>query len=149
ITHNANDVDDLTQDILIKAYRSLDAYRGGSFRAYVARIARNHCYDVARKARARAQDVELPETLVAPEPGPEDQVVQQETLAEVAVAVRQLKEVDQEILLLRHVHAFSFEEIAEATGLQEGAVRTRLTRARQRIMRMVEGRERCESPQLG
>ncbi|WP_029423123.1 RNA polymerase sigma factor [Alicyclobacillus macrosporangiidus] len=148
ITRDANDVEDLTQEIMLKVYRSLDGYRGGSFRAYVARIARNHCYDVLR----RRQTGELPladETLATVAPGPEELVVQREAVWEVAQAINQLHPLDREILLLRHVHQFSYDEIAAAVNMRPGAIRTRVARARRKLVDLVNGREMREAPELG
>ncbi|MCL6515686.1 sigma-70 family RNA polymerase sigma factor [Alicyclobacillus sp.] len=148
ITRDPNDVEDLTQEIMLKAYRSLDGYRGGSFRAWLARIARNHCYDVLR--RRQTDDLPLAdEVLATVEPGPEDVVVWREAVWEVAQAINRLPPVDREILLLRHVHQFSYDEIAAAVNMRPGAVRTRVVRARRKLADLVDGREIRETPELG
>lgn len=144
ITHDANDVDDIAQDVFLKAYQSLSGFRGGSFRAYLGRITRNHCYDVLRRRKARSgvAFIELvPDEWPSTEHSPEDTVVARETVAEVSAVLDTMNQVDKEILLLRHVHQFSYDEIAGVLNMKVGAVRTRISRARQRVVEEVEKSE--------
>src|SRR6185312_9667444 len=46
--------EDATQDAFIQAYRALDTFRGGSFRAWLMRIVTNRCYDMLRAGNRRA-----------------------------------------------------------------------------------------------
>src|SRR3954454_19570888 len=48
--------EDATQDAFIQAYRALDTFRGGSFRAWLMRIVTNRCYDMLRSGTRRAAD---------------------------------------------------------------------------------------------
>jgi RNA polymerase sigma factor (sigma-70 family) len=152
ITRNANDVEDVTQDVFLKAYQAAAAFRGGSFRAYLARIARNHCYDLLRQRRARkdSESIEyVDETWASNAAGPEDIVVNREMYREMRTLMNTLKDVDREILFLRHVQQFTYEEIAGVVGLRTGTVRTRISRARQKLVELTEGREKDETSQLG
>ncbi|KPV43331.1 RNA polymerase sigma factor [Alicyclobacillus ferrooxydans] len=151
ITHNPNDVDDITQEVFIKAYQSLASFRGGSFRAYLARIARNHCYDVLRRKRVRPETT-LGDLTVEQWPGtdggPEDVFLDKETALEVRHLLDQLGEVDRELMILRHLNEFSYEEIAEVVGMRPGAVRTRISRARQKMQELMERRGQGETPAI-
>lgn len=141
ITRNPNEVDDITQEVLIKAYQSLSSFRGGSFRAYLARIARNHCYDMLRRKKVRKETLYGDMTIEqwpGPDEGPEAQVIHQEFAEEVRQLLDELGEVDREIIVLRHLNEFSYEEIAETLGMRPGAVRTRISRARQKMQNLVE-----------
>lgn len=152
ITRNSNDVEDIAQEVFFKAYRSLGAFRGGSFRAYLGRIARNHCYDVLRHKRTTEGVAFLegvPDELPSVEKGPEDTVIEREMVGEVRQILDELQPSDREILLLRHVHQFSCEEIALVLGIKPGAVRTRLSRARQRVLEVVERRNGHAALDLG
>jgi DNA-directed RNA polymerase specialized sigma24 family protein len=51
--------------------------------------------------------------------------------------------------LLRHVHRFSYEEIGSVVGMNPGAVRTRVSRARHKVMARLERRWLCGSSDLG
>jgi RNA polymerase sigma-70 factor (ECF subfamily) len=152
ITRDSNDVEDVAQEVFLKAYRSLGAFRGGSFRAYLGRIARNHCYDVLRRRKAAAgiRFVEgVPDDWPSVEKGPEDTVIADELAGEVRHILNDLQPSDREILLLRHVHQLRCEEIALVLGITPGAVRTRLTRARRRVLEEVERRNGHAALDLG
>lgn len=151
ITHNQNDVEDVTQDVFLKAVQSFASFRGGSFRAYLARIARNQCYDLLRQRKSRGGNaVEfIDDAWASSAAGPEEVLLQREAVDEMAGYLNGLKSVDKEIMFLRHVCDFSYEEISEAVGLRPGAVRTRVARARQRLVELMERSERDESPRLG
>lgn len=148
ITRNPNEVDDITQEVFIKAYQSLASFRGGSFRAYLARIARNHCYDMLRRKRVRKEtlfgDMTV-EQWPGMEQGPEDVVLNKELAKEVRQLLDELGEVDREIMVLRHLNEFSYDEIAETLGMRPGAVRTRISRARQKMQELVERRGQGEA----
>ncbi|QSO54400.1 RNA polymerase sigma factor [Alicyclobacillus curvatus] len=148
ITRNPNDVDDITQDVFIKAYQSLASFRGGSFRAYLARIARNHCYDLLRRKRVRRETL-LGDMTVEEWPGtddgPEDLLLNKEMASEIGQLLNHLSEIDREIVVLRHLSEFSYDEIAETMGMRPGAVRTRISRARQKILELIEGRGQDEA----
>ncbi|GMA49587.1 RNA polymerase sigma factor SigX [Alicyclobacillus contaminans] len=152
ITRSPNDVDDLVQEVMVKAYQSMSAFRGGSFRAYLAQIARNHCYDWMRRLQAKRaiQQVELvPEMRAGEDLGPEAALLQKESTTELMALLDELGHPDREILLLRHVHGLEYTEIAAALQMSPGAVRTRMSRARQKVMEKLQGRERHGSSQLG
>lgn len=145
ITRNPNDVDDITQEVLVKAYQSLASFRGGSFRAYLARIARNHCYDVLRRKRIR-QETPLDDIVVeqwaATDETPETAAMANETSREVHELLMELGEVDRTVMVLRHLNELSYAEIGEVMDMRAGAVRTRISRARQRVQELLERRAR-------
>ncbi|GGJ12327.1 RNA polymerase subunit sigma-24 [Alicyclobacillus cellulosilyticus] len=153
ILRDPGEVDDLVQEVFIKAYQAMDAFRGGSLRAYLGRIARNLCYDVLRRRRSArtglGQVAPIPDELPDASDGPEDLIIGRETALLVAAILDELNQLDREILLLRHVHQFSYEEIAAVVGLRPGAVRTRISRARQRVLAELERRECLATPHLG
>lgn len=152
ITRNVDDMEDVTQDVFLKAYLATDTFRGGSFRAFLARITRNHCYDILRQRKARQNMISIEyvdEAWESDAPGPEAVLLDHELHREIGLLLQQLKEVDREIMLLRHVHQFSYDEIADAVGMRAGAVRTRIVRARQKLIELVEGREIDGTSDLG
>lgn len=153
ILRDANDVEDVTQEVFIKAYQSLPNYRGGSFSAYVTRIARNHCYDQLRqtKTKKRATYLEpLTEDITASvERTPEATVLAGETATEIMLVLDELETPDRDILLMKHVYDMSYEEIAEVMGMRIGAVRTRISRARKRFMSVMQRRDGGEASFMG
>lgn len=152
ILRSPNDVEDVTQDVFIKAYESLSSFRGGSFRAYVSQIARNHCYDVLRRGKSRRHildTAELSDNLSSSFAEPEPSVLASELASELQTLLAQMARVDREILLMKHVYGFSYEEIAACLQMRVGTVRTRVSRSRQRLVTALEGRENGEPSILG
>jgi RNA polymerase sigma-70 factor (ECF subfamily) len=152
ILHSPNDVEDVTQEVFLKAYQSLGAFRGGSFKSYVTRIARNHCYDILRKSKSHKRveaTVELDDNLPDGGGTPEEAMIQAESALQLQRILETIPELDREILLMKHVHGFSYDEIAEVLDMKVGTVRTRISRARQRLMTDMQRRESDEPSFLG
>jgi RNA polymerase sigma-70 factor (ECF subfamily) len=123
------DADDLVQEVFLSAWKRLDSLREpAAFGGWLARIARNRAADFHRRA---TEDVELPETLEAPDATAE----RVEALAALDV-VRSLPEAYRETLILRLVEGLSGPEIAERTGLTAASVRVNLHRG----MKLLRGK---------
>ena len=133
---------DLTQQALMRAYVSLDGFRGDSgFYTWLYRIAVNVTLD-AREKRARSPEVggEMlaagtddearfePAAKAADDPA--EQVLASEREAEVAKAVRSLDDDHRSVLVLRDIEGMGYDEIASVLGLPRGTVKSRLHRAR-------------------
>jgi RNA polymerase sigma-70 factor (ECF subfamily) len=130
---------DAAQDAFIAAYRRLDTYRGGSFRAWLYRIATNTCYDELRRLKRR------PVTAIEDLPGAEaddgppipadtaspEQAVQQAELARaIQRCIATLHNDQRAVLVLSDVEGLSYQEITDITGATLGTVKSRLSRAR-------------------
>ena len=131
---------DATQDGFLKAYRSLDKFRGGSFKAWLMRIVANTCLDQLR-ARRRRQTTSFDE-LLDPEQapclidrgrGPEEHAVNQELRRAIQLGMRALPADQRAVIVLSDVEGFSYAEIAQATGMALGTVKSRLSRARAKM----------------
>ncbi len=131
---------DATQDGFLKAYRKLDQYRGGSFKAWLLRIITNTCYDLLRAHRRRPTssldkdpeegDGEHDATLLDTAERPDDYVMRQELAGTIQAAINQLPPDQRTVLVLSDVEGMNYQEIAEATGAALGTVKSRLSRAR-------------------
>jgi RNA polymerase sigma-70 factor (ECF subfamily) len=132
------DAEDVVQDALLSAWRSMASFEGTSFRAWMFRIVTNRSLD---RVRARRRRPELP--LDPPEdesevwaepaaPGPDLSEVAsaREALAVVEEALREVPEEQRAALLLRDVEGFTYEEIALITSSEIGTVKSRIHRAR-------------------
>jgi RNA polymerase sigma factor (sigma-70 family) len=132
------DAEDVVQDALISAWRSIGSFEGGSFRAWVFRIATNRAIDVVRARRRRGElPLEPPEDAevewaepVATTPDPAEIASQGEALAVVEEALRGLPAEQGAALMLRDIEGFSYEEIAHITASEIGTVKSRIHRAR-------------------
>lgn len=131
--------DDAAQETFITAYRSLNGYRGGSFRAWLFRIATNTCYDELRRRKRRpaASFEELPgadsddgPTLPAASPTPEQAAQQSELHRAIEQCIQALQPDQRLVLILSDVEGLNYQEIADSAGVNLGTVKSRLSRAR-------------------
>lgn len=133
---------DLTQEVFIKVYGSLARYRSEyKFSTWIYKIAHNAAVDHLRRhamrehslsAEADGDTFELP--IASGKPSPEQESEKRERRAEIESVVGQLPGAYRELVVLRHSHDLSYDEIAEVTGLPLGTVKNRLFRARE-VMR--------------
>jgi len=139
---NADAAADSCQDSFIKAYKAIGQYRGGSFKSWLLRIVTNTCYDQIRyKNRRPATSLEdLVEesedghgNLVSPNELPEEEMLRGELGELLQHAINQLPEDQRLVLVLSDVQQFSYQEIADIIGQPLGTVKSRLSRARQRV----------------
>lgn len=137
------DAKDMAQEAFIRAYNSLDGFRGDSkFSVWLYRLTSNICIDFLR-SRGRRQTLSL--TYGDEEDGPEEYQIPDERFSpETQLERRELREAVnrglatlspeyREILLLREVSGLSYEEIARALNLEDGTVKSRLFRARKNL----------------
>ncbi|HEX8494677.1 MAG TPA: sigma-70 family RNA polymerase sigma factor [Pyrinomonadaceae bacterium] len=133
---------DLTQEVFIKVYNSLARYRSEyKFSTWIYKIAHNAAVDHLRRYSTREQSLisqsdgeqyDLP--IESGRLSPEQESEKRERRAEIEAVVRELPAVYRELIVLRHSHDLSYDEIAEVTNLPLGTVKNRLFRARE-IMR--------------
>ncbi len=130
---------DLTQEIFIKVYNSLDRYRSEfKFSTWIYKIAHNAAVDHLRRTATREQPLvvgaegeqfDLP--IESGRLSPEQESEQRERRVEIETVVRALPSNYRELIILRHSQDLSYEEIVEVTGLPLGTVKNRLFRARE------------------
>jgi RNA polymerase sigma-70 factor (ECF subfamily) len=136
--------EDAAQDAFIAAFRKLDTYRGGSFRAWLLRIVTNICYDELRRRQRRpttplepvdqeAEEIESPRWMEDPAGTPEDAAVQKELSAALKSCLDNLPAEFRSVVVLVDVQGMDYLEAAEAIGKPLGTVKSRLARARLRL----------------
>jgi RNA polymerase sigma-70 factor (ECF subfamily) len=113
------DVDDLVQDVFLRAFTRLKSLREpAAFGGWLAAIARNRATDYLRRTR---EQVELPAEMAGGD------AIAADTFAVLEV-IRQLPDAYRDTLLMRLVEGMSGAEIADRTGLTPGSVRVNLHR---------------------
>ena len=144
MTGNEVDAEDMAQETFLRAWRSLPAFQFESaFSTWLFRLTHNICIDHLRAQKRRpavsltvAED-EGEETVQLdvpdPSPGPEAAAILAEDHALLAAAMAQLPADYREILTLRAINDLSYSQIAEILHLQEGTVKSRLSRARTQL----------------
>ena len=143
MTGNSEDASDMTQEAFIKAYNSLQSFRGDSkFSVWIYRIATNVCLDFLRSKSRRPtvslsvedNDGEEVQLDVADESqSPELLLDRQMTRESVRRGLDTLSPEYRQILLLREIQGLSYDEISEALGLEVGTVKSRIFRARKKL----------------
>ena len=119
-----DEVDDLVQDTFVRAFGSLDAFRGeSSLRTWLFTIARRLHLDRRRSERRRRETVGVEEGDAATEYDALDGVVAAETEGRVRDAVARLTPTQREVFVLRVTEGMSYREIADVVGSTEGAAR--------------------------
>jgi RNA polymerase sigma-70 factor (ECF subfamily) len=150
ILHRREDVEDIAQQVFLKAYFSLKRFDGrAAFSTWLYRITLNECWDLLRKKKVRPllyesdlseeQAQYVAEAESADGAGP-DIRQRLETRQRVERLLAGLDERDRAMLILKEVEGFSIEEIAEILGLNGNTVKVRLFRARRRLVKMSKAR---------
>lgn len=135
---------DVTQDAFLHAYRAIDDFQGGSFRAWLMRITTNASYDHLRyKQRRPATSLEelVPDPdMDEPTPAltdvsetPEEYALRKELGRVMQGCLDGLPSDQKAVVVLSDVQGYSYEEIAQSTGVELGTVKSRLSRARARM----------------
>ena len=136
---------DLTQEVFIKVYNSLARYRSEfKFSTWIYKIAHNAAIDHIRRFAVREQalasgtDGERHEAMVESRRlTPEQESEREERRSEIESVVQLLPAAYRELIVLRHSHDLSYDEIAEVTGLPLGTVKNRLFRAREAMRHLL------------
>jgi RNA polymerase sigma-70 factor (ECF subfamily) len=138
---NSDSAADAVQDSFVKAYKSIGAFQGGSFKSWIIRIVSNTCYDLLRTRQYRMTDslddlpvdVDHAGPLEDPAESPADFAERSELSALIEASIAALPADLRLVLTLCDVHGYSYEEIAEMAQLPMGTVKSRISRARARI----------------
>lgn len=145
ILRRHEDVEDIAQQVFIKAYFSLKRFDGrAAFSTWLYRITLNECWDLLRKKKVRPllyesdlseeQSQRVASAENADGAGP-DIRQRLETRQRVEMLLAGLEERDRLMLILKEVEGFSIEEIAEVLDLNANTVKVRLFRARRRVVK--------------
>lgn len=116
--------EDLLMDIVLKAYENFDRFdpEKGSFKSWIFRIAHNHLVNYWRDHKE-----ELP--LEQAENVADESVPSELPSSAIHKVLSLLTDTEREIITLRYLNDLNFEEIADITGKNQGAIRTGLSRA--------------------
>lgn len=140
---DTSEAQDVAQESFIKAYRALGSFRGDSaFYTWLYRIAINTAknYLVSRSRRSAGYQIDIQDAEVfenAPQlqglETPERQLLNQEIIDTIRLAIDTLPEEMRTAIMLREFDGLSYEEIAFAMDCPVGTVRSRIFRAREAI----------------
>ena len=151
ILRNNADAEEAVQDTFIKVYKKIDSFNiSTNFSSWIYRIASNTAKDLLRKRKTHAVCIsfdkplneenrsdnirlEIPDNSKNPE-----KAIQEKELKEVILnQVTELPELYREVLQLRHIEDFTYEEISEILYCKVGTVKSRLARAREILRKQI------------
>src|SRR3954470_19897060 len=139
------DADDVVQEALVKAYRQISRYRGESgFRPWLLAIVANETRNLHRSRRRRDGLVLRAAAREAPEPtspDPAESVLTVERRRQLIDQLNSLDQRDREVLVCRFLLDLSEAETAVTLGLPKGTVKSRTSRALQKLRGRLVGQE--------
>lgn len=136
LTGNRQDAEDLTQDVFIRVFRSLDTYEPGNFPGWLHRITTNLFLDrVRRKSRLRMDGFGegAEDRLLSAEVLPESAVHDANFDPDIEAALASLSDEFRVAVVLCDIEGLSYEEIAGVLGVKLGTVRSRIHRGRTQL----------------
>lgn len=148
-TRDREDASDLAQEALVRAYEAFERFDGRNFKAWVLRILTNlyinRYRERQRVGRNDSLDEESSHEPVAPE-GTEDvaEMFRELLGQEVEQALAKVPDIFRTAVVLSDLEGLSYEEIAEATDVPIGTVRSRIARGRAILRRELESYARQE-----
>ena len=148
ILRDRQDAEEVTQDAFVRAHRGLESFRGeAAFSTWLHQIAinlaRNRYWYWWRRKRHKTisfdqpvsddNDTPLSEVFAADTHAPDEIVVNQEFVDQIAAAMERLNRKHREVLILRNIKNMSYENIAGVLGISVGTVKSRIARARESL----------------
>jgi RNA polymerase sigma-70 factor (ECF subfamily) len=135
---------DATQEAFISAFRALNSYRGGSFKAWLLRTVTNACYDELRRRKRRpttplepvtedGEEMDSPRWLTDPSASPEEQIDQADLEHAIQHCLDALPTDFKTVVVLADIQGLDYTEVARAAKVPLGTIKSRLARARLRL----------------
>ena len=152
-TNSACDAEDLTQDVFIKVYKNLNSFdlQKGSFQTWMTTLARNLLVDHFRRTRLDRASDSLDASLGSDDDGPtigdrlmdsgisqDKHVAGLELKATIQEALKQLSPELREAVILRDLEDMDYKEIAQVLRIPEGTVKSRISRGRGELARLLQ-----------
>jgi RNA polymerase sigma-70 factor (ECF subfamily) len=141
----SNDIDDITQEVFLRVYRFLDTYTNAKFSTWLYKITLNISRDIIRKnKKSYEKEKKLSFEREQTFPQVEGNVLQKEDHRRLHDIILELNEKYRIPLILFYFHEKKYEEIAKILSIPLSTVKTRISRARQKVkeaLAAVEGGE--------
>jgi RNA polymerase sigma-70 factor (ECF subfamily) len=151
MVHNEQDAWDLAQDSFLKAWKSIDRFRGqSSFYTWIYRIVMNVTIDWLRKKQIKGSGAEFDDaiqptaidpasrTVPKTEALPHQTMERSEIRARIDKAIAQLSPEQRAVILMKEIDDMQYHEIAEALGCSIGTVMSRLFYARKKLQSLLK-----------
>jgi RNA polymerase sigma factor (sigma-70 family) len=140
---NRADAEDLTQEVFIRTFRSLESFTPGTLEGWLHRVTTNLFLDHARRrSRIRFDPIgdQSDLRLAGRSPAPDESVIDASLDADVQGALDALSPEFRAAVVLCDIEGLSYDEISEVLGVKTGTVRSRIHRGRAQLRRALEHR---------
>ena len=155
-TGNGADAEDLTQDVFLKIYSNLASFdtSRGSLQVWITTMTRNMLVDNFRRTKnlratgslddgwEGSDELKPIERLTASDASPHEVAAQKELAAMVQAALARVSVELREAVILRDLQDMDYKEIAQVLGIPEGTVKSRISRGRAELARLLERSKR-------
>ena len=141
---------DASQEAFISAFKSISAFRGGSFKAWLMRTVTNACYDELRRQKRRpttplepdtddGEEMDSPRWLADPNMTPAQQLEADEVEHALQHCLDNLPLEFKTVVVMADIQSMDYTEVADAIRVPLGTVKSRLARARLRLRECLQG----------
>lgn len=152
-TGSPTEAEDLTQEVFLKIYKNLASFdpAKGGFGTWVTTLTRNLLVDNYRRTRMDRASESLDETYEGEDSGPtkaerladsgktqEQHVSGLELRAQIQEALKQVSPELREAVILRDLEDMDYKDIAEVLGVPQGTVKSRISRGRAELARLLK-----------
>jgi RNA polymerase sigma-70 factor (ECF subfamily) len=153
LTGSREHIDDLAQEVFLRLYRALPAFRGEALLStYLYRIVANVAQDEWKRRRRddrplvsfSDEEADWEDRLPHPSPDAEQQFAERQFQYSVEQQLQQLSPVERTVLVLYHQEERSYEQIAHSLQLPIGTVRTHLHRGRKKLREGIQRQQAVE-----
>lgn len=140
---SADEAEDIAQEAFLAAWRGLPSFRGeAGFATWLYRLTSNAAIDYLRRQKKQRGDMSLDDEelgldAVDSGPSPQETAEGSELRSAVAAGLNQLSEGHRQVLVLREIQGLSYEEIASVLELDIGTVKSRISRARSSLRKIL------------
>ena len=142
--------EDVTQTAFLSAYRSLDHFRGGSFKSWIMRMVANACYDELRRRQRRPttplepvdeedEEIESPTWLADDGPSPEEHLERAEMDRALRHCLAGLDVDFRAVVIMVDIQGMDYLEVSETLNKPLGTIKSRLARARLKLRDCLSG----------
>lgn len=147
------DAEDVAQEAFVLAWKAIPGFKGGSFKAWLFRIASNACTDLLRSKKSRkadSLDAIFPEynPLPSQAESPEDHVMREEVTRLIGQQLLSLSDEQRLVVTLADLQGLSYEEIAQITDCSLGTVKSRLNRGRANLRDLLSQHKELLPPEF-
>jgi len=139
---NREDALDASQDAIIRIFKGLTSVviqEDGNLKAWICKVTANTCLDIVRKRRVVTEELTVDSISASPAlPSAEESAMTNERVREILAAIAKLPDDHKMVLILRDMQGLTYDELADTLGLNPGTVKSRLSRARATLKKLLD-----------